>query len=211
MTNQNVIENQNPQHTCQGKCPDTLCWNCRYATGTKLPKPLALTSRKTGKKHVFHGCPWATKSIAVPGWEAEKTVVYNQEVHGGPLPSYLVKTCPHYEYDGNEEPTIEEIIEVLNLPVRFALSNRFILWDYYTIYKMFIKQAQKTKGKELSPEVILDIKIAATKALVEDLEWELNQGDFTEEEYDKKVAQVDELVVVLRRRHTKQYGETITK
>ena len=211
MTNQNIIENQNTQSACQGKCPDTLCWNCRYATGTKLPKPLTLTSRKTGKKHVFHECPWATRSVAIPGWEAEKTVIYNQEVHGGPIDSYLVKTCPHYEYDGKEEPTIEEIIEVLNLPVRFALSNRSILWDYYTIYKMFVEQAHEIKGEELSPEVILNVKIAAARALAEDFEWELDQGDFAEEEYDKRITQIDELVAVLKKRHAKQYGETIAE
>ena len=195
--------NQTAQHTCQGKCPDTLCWNCRYATGKDLSKPLVLTSKKTGKKHVFYGCPWVSNGVKIPGWDAEKTVVYNQEVHGGPLPSYLVKSCPYFEDDGNEETTIEEIIEALNLPVRYALSNRTILWDYYEIYKMFTRDAKKTYGKELSNEVILSVKIAAARAYGEDVEYELDNEEITSEEYEVKISAVNTLRETLVKYHNK--------
>lgn len=188
---------------CQGKCPDTLCWNCRYATGKDLQKPLSFASKKTGKKHVFYGCPWVSNGVKIPGWDAEKTVVYNQEIHGGPIPSYLVKTCPCFEEDDNKEAAIEEIIKVLNLPVRYALSNRTILWDYYEIYKMFIKDAQKTYGKELSRDVILSVKVAAARAYGEDVEYEFDNEEITQEEYEIKISAVDTLNEMLVKYHNR--------
>lgn len=204
MTNTIETKTQTTTKTCQGKCPDTLCWNCRYATGKDLSKPLVLTGKKTGKKHMFRGCPWISNGIKIPGWDAEKTVVYNQEVHGGPLPSYLVKSCPYFEDDGNRETTIEEIIETLNLPVRYALSNRTILWDYYDIYKMFTRDAQKTHGKELPREVILSVKLAAARAYKEDVEYEFNNKEITQEEYEIKIAAVDTLKETLAKYHGKE-------
>ena len=204
MTNVIETKTQITAKTCQGKCPDTLCWNCRYATGKDLSKPLVLTGKKTGKKHIFRGCPWISNGIKIPGWDAEKTVVYNQEVHGGPLPSYLVKSCPYFENDGNRETTIEEIIEALNLPVRYALSNRTILWDYYDIYKMFTRAAQKTHGKELPREVILSVKLAAARAYKEDVKYELDNKEITQEEYEIKIAAVDTLKETLAKYHGKE-------
>ena len=89
MTNVIETETQTTTNTYQTKCPDTLCWNCRYATGEDLQKPLVFTSKKTGKKHVFYGCPWVSNGIKIPGWDAEKTIVYNQEIHGGRSPHIL--------------------------------------------------------------------------------------------------------------------------
>lgn len=203
MTNTIETKTQTATKTCQGKCPDTLCWNCRYATGKDFPKPLVLTNKKTGKKHVFHGCPWVSNGVRIPGWDAEKTVVYNQEDHGGPLPSYLVKSCPCFKDDGNKETTIEEIIDALNLPVRYALSNRTILWDYYDIYKMFTKDAQKTHGKELPLEVVLSVKVAAARAYGEDIEYELDNEEITSEEYEIKISAVNTLKETLVKYHNK--------
>lgn len=203
MTNAIETKNQIATKTCQGKCPDTLCWNCRYATGKDLKKPLAFTSKKTGKKHIFYGCPWVSNGVKIPGWDAEKTVVYNQEVHGGPLPSYLVKSCPYFKQDTRKETTIEEIIETLNLPVRYALSNRTILWDYYEIYKLFTKDAQKMYGKELSNEVVLSVKTAAARACGEDIEYEFDNGEITEEEYEIKISAIDTLKEMLVKYHNK--------
>ena len=188
---------------CQGKCHDTLCWNCRYATGKDLQKPLAFASKKTGKKRVSYGCPWVSNGVRIPGWDAEKTVVYNQEIHGGPIPSYIVKNCPCFEEDDNKETDIEEIIKVLNLPVRYALSNRTILWDYYDIYKMFIKDAQKTYGKELSNDIILSVKVAAARAYGEDVEYELDNEEITQEEYEIKISAVDTLNEMLIKYHSR--------
>ena len=203
MTNTIETRNQTATKTCQGKCPDTLCWNCRYATGKDLEKPLVFTSKKTGKKHVFHGCPWVSNGVKIPGWDAEKTVVYNQEIHGDPLPSYLVKSCPYFEEDDNKEVDIGEIIEALNLPVRYALSNRTILWDYYDIYKFFTKDAQKTYGKELPREVVLSVKVAAARAYGEDVEYEFNNKEITSEEYEIKISAVNTLKETLVKYHNK--------
>lgn len=211
MTNNTETKTQTVTKTCQGKCPDTLCWNCRYATGKNFPKPLVLTNKKTGQEHVFYGCPWVSDGIKVPGWDAEKTVIYNQDIHGGPLPSCFIKDCPYFEDNGIKEATIEEIIEALNLPVRYALSNRTILWDYYDIYKMFTKDAQKTYGKELSREVILSVKIAATHAYGEDIEYELDNGEITQEEYEVKISAVDTLKEVLIKYHDKIKKATSAK
>ena len=201
MANTIETKTQTTTNTCQGKCPDTLCWNCRYATGKNLPKPLVLTSKKTGKKHAFRGCPWASDGIKIPGWDAEKTVIYNQE--GGPIPSYLVKSCPYFKEDNNKETTIEEIIEALNLPVRYALSNRTILWDYYDIYKMFTRDAQKTYGKELPLEVVLSVKVAAARAYGEDVEYEFDNEEITSEEYEIKISTVNTLKETLVKYHNK--------
>ena len=201
MTNMIETKTQTTTNTCQGKCPDTLCWNCRYATGKDLPKPLVITSKKTGKKHVFYCCPWVSNGVKVPGWDAEKTVVYNQDIHGGPIPSYLVKSCPYFKEDNNKETTIEEIIEALNLPVRYALSNRTILWDYYDIYKMFTRAAQKTYGKELPLEVVLSVKVAAARAYGEDVEYELDNEEITSEEYEIKISAVNTLKETLVKYH----------
>ena len=201
MTNTIETKTQTTTNTCQGKCPDTLCWNCRYATGKNLPKPLVLTSKKTGKKHAFRGCPWASDGIKIPGWDAEKTVIYNQE--GGPIPSYLVKSCPYFKPDTRKETTIEEIIEALNLPVRYALSNRTILWDYYDIYKMFTKDAQKIHGKELPREIVISVKVAAARAYGEDVEYELDNEEITSEEYEIKISAVNTLKETLVKYHNK--------
>ena len=203
MTNTIETKTQTTTNTCQGKCPDTLCWNCRYATGKNLPKPLVITSKKTGKKHVFYGCPWVSNGVKVPGWDTEKTVVYNQDIHGGPIPSHLVKSCPYFKEDNNKETTIEEIIEALNLPVRYALSNRTILWDYYDIYKMFTRDAQKTYGKELPLEVVLSVKVAAARAYGEDVEYELDNEEITSEEYEIKISTVNTLKETLVKYHNK--------
>ena len=204
MSNQISNANQNTQHTCQGKCPDTLCWNCRYATGTQMPKPLVLTSRKTGAKRQFQGCPWATASIAVPGWKAEKTIIKNPETFGGKQDSYIVYECPHFEPDIREETTIEEIIEALGLPVRYALSNRLILWDYYDVYKILNVEAKKVYGSKLTGEEILRLKIAAVKGYIEDLEYDLNDKYITQEEFDQKLNLVNTLEKMLRKYHGKQ-------
>ena len=201
MTNTIETKTQTTTNTCQGKCPDTLCWNCRYATGKNLPKPLVLTSKKTGKKHAFRGCPWASDGIKIPGWDAEKTVIYNQE--GGPIPSYLVKSCPYFKPDTRKETTIEEIIEALNLPVRYALSNRTILWDYYDIYKMFTKDAQKIHGKELPREIVISVKVAAARAYGEDVEYELDNEEIAQEEYEIKISAVNALKETLVKYHNK--------
>jgi hypothetical protein len=196
--------NQTAQHTCQGKCPDTLCWNCRYATGTQMPKTLVLTSKKTGAKRQFQGCPWTTASIAVPGWKAEKTIIKNPEVFGGKQDSYIVYECPHFEPDTRKETTIEEIIEALGLPVRYALSNRLILWDYYDVYKILNTEAKKMYGPKPTSEQILKIKIAAVKAYIEDLEYDLNDKYITQEEFTQKLDLVDTLEKTLRKYHGKQ-------
>lgn len=195
--------NQNAQYTCTGKCPDTLCWNCRYATGTQLQKPLVLTSKKTGAKHQFQGCPWATSSVAVPGWKAEKTIIKNPEAFGGKQNSYVVYECPHFEPDTHKEPEIEEIIEEFGLPVRYALSNRTILWDYYEIYKMFTKDAQKIHREELSREAVLSVKVAAARAYGEDVEYELENEEITSEEYEIKISAVNTLKEMLVKYHNK--------
>lgn len=196
--------NQAPQHTCQGKCQDTICWNCRYATGTQLPKTLVLTSKKTGAKRQFPGCPWATESVAVPGWKAEKTDIKNPEAFGGNQESYVVHECPLFVDDGRKEDTIEEIIEALNLPVRYALSNRLILWDYYSIYKSFTSDAKKMYGQNLTQDQILKVKIASLRGYVEDLEYELKEEYITQKEFDQKLDLVDTLEKMIKKYHEKQ-------
>lgn len=196
--------NQNTQHTCQGKCPDTLCWNCRYATGTQMQKPLVLTSKKTGAKRQFQGCPWATASIAVPGWKAKKTIIKNPEAFGGKQDSYIVYECPYFEPDTRKETTIEEIIETLGLPVRYALSNRLILWDYYDIYKILSAETKKIYGPKPTSEEILKVKIAAVKGYIEDLEYDLNDKYITQEEFVQRLDLVDTLEKMLRKYHSKQ-------
>lgn len=212
MTNMIKAETQTETQTatkCRGKCSDTLCWNCRYATGKDLPKTLVITNEKTGKKRAFHGCPWASDGIKVPGWDAEKTVIYNQE--GGPLASYLVKSCPCFEEDDNREVTIEEIIKALNLPIRYVLSNRTILWDYYDIYKMFIEYAKRGHKKELPREMLLSIKIAASDAYKEDIEYEFDNEEITQEEYETKISAIDALKEALVKYHNKVRKVTPTK
>jgi hypothetical protein len=168
-----------------------------------MPKTLVLTSRKTGAKRQFQGCPWATASIAVPGWKAEKTIIKNPETFGGKQDSYIVYECPYFEPDTQKETTIEEIIEALGLPVRYALSNRLILWDYYEIYKMFTRDSQKTYGKELPLEVILSVKVAAARAYGEDVEYELDNEEITPEEYEIKISAVNTLKETLVKYHNK--------
>lgn len=204
MSNQISNVNQTATKTCQGKCPDTLCWNCRYATGTQMPKTLVLTSRKTGAKRQFKGCPWATASIAVPGWKAEKTIIKNPETFGGKQNSYIVYECPYFEPDTRQETTIEEIIEVLGLPVRYALSNRLILWDYYDVYKILNAEAKKIYGPKPTSEEILRLKIAAVKGYIEDLEYDLNDKYITQEEFVQRLDLVDTLEKMLRKYHGKQ-------
>lgn len=196
--------NQIAQHTCQGKCPDTLCWNCRYATGTQMTKTLVLTNKKTGAKRQFQGCPWATESIAVPGWKAEKTTIKNPETFGGKQNSYIVYECPHFEPDTRKETTIEEIIETLGLPVRYALSNRLILWDYYDVYKILNDKARKVYGPKPTSEEILKVKIAAVKGYIEDLEYDLSDKYITQEEFEQKLNLVDALEKMLKKYHGKQ-------
>lgn len=204
MTNTIETRTQTTTKTCQGKCPDTLCWNCRYATGTQMPKTLVLTSRKTGAKRQFQGCPWATASIAVPGWKAEKTIIKNPEAFGGKQDSYIVHECPYFKPDIRKETTIEEIIEVLGLPVRYALSNRLILWDYYDVYKIISVEAKKIYGPEPTSEEILKIKIAAVKGYIEDLEYDLNDKYITQEEFEQRLDLVDTLEKTLKKYHSKQ-------
>jgi hypothetical protein len=168
-----------------------------------MPKTLVLTSRKTGAKRQFQGCPWATASIAVPGWKAEKTIIKNPEAFGGKQDSYIVYECPYFKPDTRKEIAIEEIIEALGLPVRYALSNRLILWDYYEIYKMFIKDAQKTYGKELPLEVVLSVKVASVRAYGEDIEYELNNEEITSEEYEIKISAINTLKEMLVKYHNK--------
>lgn len=196
--------NQTAQHTCQGKCPDTLCWNCRYATGTQMPKPLVFTSKKTGAKRQFQGCPWATESIAIPGWKAEKTIIKNPEAFGGKQDSYIVYECPYYKPDTRKETTIEEIMEALGLPVRYALSNRLILWDYYDVYKLLSVEAKKIYGSKPTSEEVLKLKIAAVKGCIEDLEYDLNDKYITQEEFTQRLDLLDTLEKMLRRYHNKQ-------
>ena len=204
MTNTIETKTQTTIKTCQGKCPDTLCWNCRYATGTQMPKTLVLTNKKTGAKRQFQGCPWATASIAVPGWKAEKTIIKNPETFGGKQDSYIVYECPHFEPDTRKEITIEEIIEALGLPVRYALSNRFILWDYYDVYKILNAEAKKIYGPKPTGEEILKVKIAAVKGYIEDLEYDLNEKYITQEEFAQKLDLIDTLEKTLRKYHGKQ-------
>lgn len=204
MSTQISNANQNTQHTCQGKCPDTLCWNCRYATGTQMPKTLVLRSKKTGAKRQFQGCPWETASIAVPGWKAGKTIIKNPEIFGGKQDSYIVYECPYFKPDTRKETTIEEIIEVLGIPVRYALSNRLILWDYYEVYKLLSAEAKKIYGPKPTSEEILKIKIAAVKGYIEDLEYDLNDEYITQEEFTQKLDLIDALEKTLRKYHNKQ-------
>lgn len=203
MTNSTEIKNQTATKTCQGKCPDTICWNCRYATGKNLPKPLTLTSKKTGKKRTFCGCPWATSGIRVPGWNAEKTIIKNPETFGGKQDSYVVYECPHFEEDDHKEVEIEEVIEALSLPVRYSLSNRTILWDYYEIYKMILKEFKKNRVEELTSDEILSIKKAAINAYGEDIEYELDNDEITLDEYEEKIDAVETLKENLIKYHNK--------
>lgn len=203
-TKQTATTNTNTT-SCQGKCGDTLCWSCKYASGAELKKPLVLTSRKTGLKRTFVGCPWVEAFVAVPGWTAEKTLVKNRLGNNAFYQkSYLVTACPHYEFDGRKEVEIEDIIEALNIPVRYALSNRFILWDYYDTYRVFLEDAEKeNKGAELDSETILKVKIAAVRAFAEDVGFELSEGEITAEEYEKKFAAIETLEVYLKKNHGK--------
>jgi hypothetical protein len=169
-----------------------------------MPKTLVFTSKKTGAKRRFQGCPWATELVAVPGWKAEKTIIKNPEAFGGKQNSYIVYECPYFEPDTREETAIEEIIGALGLPVRYVLSNRLILWDYYDIYKILSADAKKIYGSKPTSEEVLKIKIAAVKGYIEDLEYDLNDKYITQEEFAQRLNLVDTLEKMLRKYHGKQ-------
>lgn len=59
---------------------ESLCWKCSRATG---------------------GCPWSRYFRVVKGWDAVPTIIEND--HGN-IESFLVKSCPLYDYDG-KSPT----------------------------------------------------------------------------------------------------------
>lgn len=201
MSNQITNTNQNAQNTCQGKCPDTLCWNCRYATGLQFEKPLAVKSRKTGATRRIERCPWIEYSKPVPGWKAEKTTIKNPEIWGGKLESYCVIECPCFKESKRKEATIEEIIEVFEFPVRYALSNRLTLFDFYDVYLIMMAEAKKMYGSELTSEQHLKIKIAAVRGYVEDLEFDLDCGHITNEEYEQKLNIVEVLEKTIKDYH----------
>lgn len=206
MTNTIETKTQTATKTCTGKCNESLCWNCRYATGNPLPNPIYMINKKTGKKVAFHSCPWASRSVHVPGWDAEKTVINNRE-NGGQMNSYMVKKCPHFKADLRQETTIEEIIKELNLPVRFGLCNRlaFKELDYYETYKMFIEDAKRQYNMpKLTSDIILKVKEAAATACAEDLEYDLNEGEITQEEYDLRIEQLQSIKDIIIKYHDKK-------
>ena len=53
-----------------------LCWECSRATG---------------------GCPWSREGKEIPNWEAEKTVIRNED--GTEMSSYKIKKCPLFQKD----------------------------------------------------------------------------------------------------------------
>ena len=195
--------NQNTQNTCKGKCPDTLCWNCRYATGSKFETPRTIKNNKTGATRRIERCPWADACKPVPGWKAEKTVIKNPEIYGDKVDSYVVFECPCFKEDERKEITIEEIILEFNFPVRYALSNRLILWDYYDVYQILKTDAQKTYGLELTSEQSLRVKIASIRGYLEDLNFDLKDEYITQEEFDQKLDLVEILEETIKKCHDK--------
>lgn len=200
----NVKETKTQETKCSGGCNETLCWNCKYASGQQLPHSITLKNSKTGKSHTFHGCPWVSNFVAVPGWDAEKTIVKNRL---GNEPSYQdsynVKSCPLFEESERKEVTIDDIINDLGLPVRYALSNRLILWDYYDIYRIFVDQESMQNKKKLTGDEMLKIKIAAIRGFVEDLEFDLDDNYITQEEFDQKLNLIEVLEETIKKYHYK--------
>lgn len=195
---------QNTKTTCGGECKETLCWKCKYATGKKIPEPATLTSKKTGATKTCYSCPWASSFLPVPGWEAEKVTIknrYGNEVVE--IKSYQINSCPLFEDDGLKEDTIEDVIEALNLPVRYALSNRLILWDYYDIYKILLKEAKSIIGQQLNQDQILKVKIAAVREYAESLDYDLKDNYITQDEYDQKFNLTEILEDTLKKYHQK--------
>lgn len=58
-----------------------LCWDCKKACG---------------------GCSWSKNFEPVPGWQAEKRVLYNAKI---PVVSYHITACPEFEQEAPRDPT----------------------------------------------------------------------------------------------------------
>lgn len=70
---------------------ETLCWGC---------------------KNAICGCSWADDSVPVKGWNAEKTIVKDNE---GDFESYCVKACPEYVPDKRRIISAAEIARRLGV------------------------------------------------------------------------------------------------
>lgn len=73
---------------------DTICWRCKNSTGK---------------------CCWSRNFMAVPGWNAQPTLIKNYTVNGDVIfdNSYIVHKCPLFEHDGLE--SCEEMAKRLGL------------------------------------------------------------------------------------------------
>ena len=111
---------------------ETLCWTCRYSTGTPIPTFDADAS-KTPKTP---NCPWACESRPVPEWSATPRT-----------DTYQIHDCPYYkpdlwtEIDGLQGAVIAQILKLL---VKQVLRRGMLQLCKTILYRLIKKLSKKT-------------------------------------------------------------------
>ena len=133
------------------KAEETLCWNCRYATGIPIGAPLRAFSgaveiqsfkpeeyvsaeKQPTHPHDLHKncplrCPWVTEGEPVNGWEAKKT----QLIDSARMlyDSYVIYKCPLYEADLTAQINLldrEDVAVYVDLPT-------FLVFPHLSIFR----------------------------------------------------------------------------
>ena len=131
------------------KAEETLCWNCRYATGIPIGAPLRAFSgaveiqsfkpedyvpaekQPSPKQHKNCPlrCPWATEGRPVNGWKAKKTQLVDSAKTL--YDSYVIYECPLYEADLTAQINLltkEDVAVYVDLPT-------FLVFPHLSIFR----------------------------------------------------------------------------
>ena len=120
------------RHLSQNYHDETLCWTCRYSTGTPIPTFDADAS-KTPKTS---NCPWACESRPVPEWSATPRT-----------DTYQIHDCPYYkpdlwtEIDRLQGAVIAQILKIL---AKQVLRRGMLQLCKTILYRLIKKLSKKT-------------------------------------------------------------------
>lgn len=165
---------------------ETICWTCKFCTGTTLPNP---NYKNNNNENKFFLCPWVTQYKPVPGWSAAETKL--KVAPKQTIDSYLVHECPYYIADLKAKiaaMTTKQIaarLEVSSVFVEKHLKlSRQILYIYTNQYnkkaKIFFAETGR-KGLpaktryEMKRDIVIDMLISAEEEL-EDAAEEMNDS-----------------------------------
>lgn len=108
------------------------------------------------------GCSWSQSLTPVEGWEAKPIIIKDSDDRS--YPSYEIKSCPLYEFDGMLKVSLEKIRKLFGLrgtskSIKKKIENGTIsrlAKEYGFEFLIFLKEDCKTIDEMYLREVRID-------------------------------------------------------